>query len=224
MTDPAAAPVPSHAVVRRHPERGRYDRASVEAILKEGLVCHVAFATEHGPVVIPTAYAPFEGGIVLHGARASRMMQALTSGAPASVAVTHLDGLVLARSATHHSMNYRSVVLQGTAREIAERDRKCAALDAFVDHVAPGRRGSVRAPSEAELAGTRVAWFPADAASAKVRTGPPVDLDGDHALDAWAGVLPLGVRVGAPEADPALREGIPLPDHVARWAGPGSRA
>jgi len=211
-----SAPTP-RSRVRRHPERAAYDADVVRAILADGFVCHVAFTDDDAPVVVPTAYAPFEGGVGLHGSPKGRMIARLASGAPACIAVTHLDGLVLARSAMHHSMNYRSVVLFARGAAIVDPARKRAALDAFVDHVVPGRRASIRPPTDAELAATGVVWFPLDEASAKVRAGPPLDLASDLALPVWAGTIALRVVAGPTTADPALAADVPTPRHVAEW-------
>jgi uncharacterized protein len=167
--------------------------------------------------VIPTAYARIGERVVIHGSAASRMLKALAAGAPACLTVTHVDGLVLARSAFHHSINYRSVVVVGTAREITDPAEKSLALDAIVEHIVPGRGASVRAPSELELKATRAVWLPLDEASAKLRTGPPKDDEQDYALQVWAGVLPLTLTPQAPVADPRLPAGIPLPAHVSGW-------
>lgn len=201
--------------IRAHPERARYDAETVQAIVAGAVLCHVAFVDDGVPFVVPTTCAPFEGGLVLHGAREGRMIRRLAEGTVASLAVTHLDGLVLARTALFHSMNYRSVVAVGRAVEITDPLRKRAALDALVDHVVPGRRASLRPSTDAEIAATGVVLFPLDEASAKVRSGPPKDPPGplDGAL--WAGVLPLALRAGEPVPDAHTR--VPLPDHVARW-------
>jgi nitroimidazol reductase NimA-like FMN-containing flavoprotein (pyridoxamine 5'-phosphate oxidase superfamily) len=204
--------------VRRLPERARYDRASVYAILDEGLVCHVGFVDEGGqPFVIPTAYARLGERLVIHGSAASRMVKVLAGGAPACATVTLLDGLVLARSSFHHSMNYRSVVVVGTATEVSDPAEKRRALDAIVEHVAPGRVASVRPPTEKELRATRVVALPLDEASAKVRTGPPKDDEDDYALPVWAGELPLRLEPFEPAADPRLAPGIAPPPHVTGW-------
>jgi uncharacterized protein len=207
----------ARATVRRHPERAHYDAATIEAILAEGLLCHVAFVDEGAPVCIPTTYAPFEGGVVLHGAVAGRMVEHLSSGAPVCFSVTHLDGLVLARSALFHSMNYRSVVAFARGVAVTDPARKRAMLDALVEHVVPGRLASVRAPTDAELAATGVVWLPLDEASAKVRVGPPRDKPADQALPAWAGTIPLRLTPGTPEADTHVPPGTALPPHVERW-------
>jgi len=148
-------------------------------------------------------------------------VKALAGGVPACVSVTVLDGLVLARSGFHHSMNFRSVVVVGTATEITDPGEKLRALDAIVEHVAPGRAASVRAPSGNELRATRVVTLPLDEASAKVRTGPPKDDEADYALAVWAGEIPLGLEPGPPVADPRLAPGIAVPPEVARWRRPG---
>ena len=155
--------------------------------------------------------------VVIHGSAASRMLKTLAAGAPACLTVTLVDGLVLARSAFHHSINYRSVVVVGTAREITDPREKAQALDAIVEHIVPGRLAEVRAPSQKELRATRAFWLPLDEASAKLRTGPPKDDEQDYALSVWAGELPLRLTPQAPVADPLLPAGIPLPAHVSGW-------
>jgi hypothetical protein len=209
--------------VRRLPDRARYDRDTVHAILDEGLVCHVGFVDEGQPFVIPSSYARVGDRLVLHGSAASRMVKALAGGAPACVTVTLLDGLVLARSGFHHSMNFRSVVVLGRAAEITDPGEKRLALDAIVDHVAPGRAASVRPPSEGELRATRVVWLPLDEASAKVRTGPPKDDETDLALDVWAGELPLRLEAQEPVPDPQLGPGIAPPPDGTGWRRPRGR-
>jgi nitroimidazol reductase NimA-like FMN-containing flavoprotein (pyridoxamine 5'-phosphate oxidase superfamily) len=208
------------STVRRLPDRARYDRATVDAILDEGLVCHVGFVDEGQPFVIPSAYARDGDRLILHGSAASRMVKVLAAGAPACVTVTLLDGLVLARSGFHHSMNYRSVVVLGKATEIVDPDEKRRALDAIVEHVAPGRAASLRPPTEKELRATRVVALRLDEASAKLRTGPPKDEEADHALPVWAGELPLRLEPLAPVADPQAGPAIPPPAHVTGWRRP----
>lgn len=208
------------STVRRLPDRARYDRATVDAILDEGLVCHVGFVDEGQPFVIPSAYARQGDRLLIHGSAASRMVKALALGTPACVTVTLLDGLVLARSGFHHSMNFRSVVVLGRATEIADPGEKRRALDAIVEHVAPGRTAAVRGASEKELRATRVVALALDEASAKVRTGPPKDDEEDYALRVWAGELPLRVEPLAPLADSRLGAGIPPPPHVTGWRRP----
>jgi nitroimidazol reductase NimA-like FMN-containing flavoprotein (pyridoxamine 5'-phosphate oxidase superfamily) len=210
-----SGPTP-RTTVRRLPDRARYDRATVHAILDEGLVCHVGFVDAGQPFVIPSAYARVDDRLVIHGSAASRMVKALAAGAPVCVTVTLLDGLVLARSGFHHSMNYRSVVVVGTATEVTEPAEKRRALDAIVEHVAPGRAAAVRPASEKQLRATRVVALPLDEASAKVRTGPPKDEEEDYALPVWAGELPLRLEPLAPVADPHGPE-VPPPPHVTGW-------
>jgi len=202
---------------KRLPQRGSHDRELVHSILDEGLVCHVAFVADGQPFVIPTIYARLGERLYLHGATASRMLAALKLGAPVCVEVTLVDGLVLARSAFHHSMNYRSVMVFGVAQESVDLSEKRQALEAIVEHVVPGRMRETRAPSAQEVAGTRVLWIPILEASAKVRTGPPVDDEEDHALPHWAGELPLRMVLGAPVADPRLAAETPLPASLAGY-------
>ena len=225
MTAPHASndrPPSARSEIRRHRERARYDRATVDAVLREGLICHVAFVEGGSPCVIPTTYAPYDGGIVLHGAASGRMIRTLVSGTPACISVTLLDGLVLARSAMHHSMNYRSVVIFGAGAEITDRDRKAAALAALVEHVVPGRGGFIRPPGDAEFDVTGVVWFSVDEASAKVRTGPPVDATADLDLAVWSGVLPLRAAAGPPVPDPGNSFGLDVPAHVDTWSRGGT--
>ncbi|HSD66395.1 MAG TPA: pyridoxamine 5'-phosphate oxidase family protein [Vicinamibacteria bacterium] len=213
------SPTP-RSTVRRLPDRARYDRETVDAILDEGLVCHVGFVDAGQPFVIPSAYARAGDRLILHGSAASRMVKALAGGVPACVTVTLLDGLVLARSGFHHSMNYRSVVVLGKASEITDPGEKRRALDAIVEHVAPGRVASVRPPSENELRATRVVALPLDEASAKVRTGPPKDDEADYGLPVWAGELPLRLEPLEPVADPHPGPAVALPPHVTGWRRP----
>jgi uncharacterized protein len=220
MTDFAPTP---RTTVHRLPKRGVYDRAAVAAILDEALVCHVGFAAEGQPFVIPTIFARVEDRLYLHGSAASRMLQALAEGIDVCVTVTLVDGLVLARSAFHHSMNYRSVVVLGDAQAVSDPAEKWDALHTIVEHVAPGRWAEVREPSAKEMAGTLVLRLPLDEASAKVRTGPPLDDEEDYALECWAGVLPLRLVPGAPVPDPRLPAGRALSPAVAAYARPGAR-
>lgn len=180
--------------VRRRAQRGRYERDLVHAILDEALVCHVGFESEHGPVVLPTMHARVDDTLYLHGAVGNAMLRTLAAGAPVCVTVTLLDGLVLARSAFHHSMNYRSVVVFGTATAVEERSAKFAALEALIERIHPGRWTEARPPTDAELRQTLVVSVPLDEASAKVRSGPPIDEPEDYALDVWAGEIPLETR------------------------------
>lgn len=180
------------STVRRHGDRASYDEATVHGILDAGLVAHVGFVSADGtPIVIPMAYARMGDALVLHGARASRLQKSLAGGVPVCVTVTLLDGLVLARSAFHHSMNYRSVVVLGDARAVTSEAEKRAAFEALIDHVSPGRNARIRESDDAELRGTSVLVVPIREASAKVRRGPPVEEERDLAYPAWAGVISL---------------------------------
>jgi nitroimidazol reductase NimA-like FMN-containing flavoprotein (pyridoxamine 5'-phosphate oxidase superfamily) len=222
MSEVPAAPRPAseRVRVRRLPQRGVYDRAVVHAILDEGLVCHVGFAVDGQPFVLPTTYARVGDQLYIHGSAASRMLRTLRGGVPVSVAVTLIDGLVLARSAFHHSMNYRSVVALGTATEVEDPAEKRAALDAIVEHVVPGRGTEVRPPSEVEMKATLVLRLPLVEVAAKVRTGPPLDDEEDYALTCWAGVIPFALTPGAPVADPRLASGIEPPDRIQSYRRP----
>jgi nitroimidazol reductase NimA-like FMN-containing flavoprotein (pyridoxamine 5'-phosphate oxidase superfamily) len=204
--------------VRRQPERAAYDRATVHAILDEGFLCHVGFVAGGQPYVIPTGYARVGETIYLHGSTGSRL--GLRPGMDVCVTVTLLDGLVLARSAFHHSMNYRSVMAIGRTRPITGPEEKEAALRALVDHIVPGRSDAVRGADRRELAATAVLALPLDEVSAKVRTGPPIDDEADHDLPVWAGVLPLRQVPEAPVPDDRLDPSLAVPTHVATWRRP----
>lgn len=185
--------------VRRHPERGRYDAETLYRILDEGLVCHVGFVEDGLPYVIPTTYGRIGATLYLHGAPASRMVRALRAGADICVTVTLVDGLVLAASAMHHSMNYRSAVVMGRPTEVAEPAAKTEGLRAIVEHSSlPGRWPQVRPPSPPELAATTVVALALEHCSAKIRTGPPADNEEDLTLPVWTGEIPLHVAAGTP--------------------------
>ena len=203
--------------VRRLPKRGVYDREAVYRILDEGLVCHVGFVADGKPVVIPIGYGRKGDTLYLHGSPASRMLHALGKGADVCLTVTIVDGLVLARSAFHHSMNYRSVVIFGKATLLEDPAAKREALHAFTEHVAAGRWQEVRQPSEKELKSTAVLAIPLKEVSAKVRTGPPLDDEEDYALPVWAGVLPLELTPTTPVPDDRLPKEIAVPDYVRRY-------
>lgn len=192
---------PEAARVRRHPERECLDRAAIERILDEALICHVGIVDDGAPVVIPMLCARDGADLLLHGSPRSRLLQRLAGGAAACAAVTLLDGIVLARSAMHHSLNYRSVVAFGRGRAVIDPAEKRAALDRIMEHVAPGRLAEVRAPSAAELEATLVVRLAVDQVSAKVRTGPPVDAPADLALPCFGGVVPLALAAGPPIPD-----------------------
>ncbi|MDT5271054.1 MAG: uncharacterized protein QOH49_3240 [Acidobacteriota bacterium] len=207
----------ARTTLKRLPKRGSFERETVYGILDEGFVCHVGFVVEGQPVVIPTAYGRVGDVLYIHGARASRMQKALAAGADVCITVTLVDGLVLARSAFHHSMNYRSVVVFGRAHVVESEEEKNAALEAFTEHVMPGRWADVRWPNAQELAATTVLAIQLSEASAKIRTGPPIDDEEDYALAVWAGVLPLGVEPGVPEADPRLHAETPVPGYIEEF-------
>ncbi len=198
--------------MRRLPERGRYDRETIDAVLDAGLVAHLGFVHDGQPFVVPTLHARIGDDVYVHGSAASRTLRHLGTGIPACVTVTLLDGIVLARSVFEHSMNYRSVVVLGTATSVTGEREKATALEAFTEKLLPGRWAEARPPTAKELKATSVLRLPLDEASAKIRTGGPTDGDTpDAELDVWAGHLPLAVQALAPVPDPALRSGIPVP-------------
>jgi nitroimidazol reductase NimA-like FMN-containing flavoprotein (pyridoxamine 5'-phosphate oxidase superfamily) len=211
-------PQTNRTTLKRLPKRGVYDRRLVYGILDEGFICHVGFAVEGQPFVIPTGYARVDEQLFIHGSQVSRMLRTLSSGIDVCVAVTLVDGLVLARSAFHHSINYRSVVIFGRATIVDDRQAKLAALFAFSEQVIPGRWNDVREPTEQELRATTVLALPLIEVSAKVRTGPPIDDDEDYALNVWAGVLPLKIAAGAPVSDPRLPETIAPPSYTLGYS------
>ena len=199
--------------LHRKPVRGSYDRELAYKILDEALVAHVGFAVDGAPFVIPMFFARSGDELLLHGAAASRLLKAGATGVPVCVTVTLLDGLVLARSHFHHSVNYRSVMLMGSAREIIDRDAKLEASAAFVDHVVAGRSREARAPTPKELDATRMLALAIDEGSVKVRQGGPIDDDEDFAIACWSGHIPIRLAASAPIPDPRTRE--PLPATVA---------
>jgi uncharacterized protein len=212
-----ATPPSDRTRVRRVPQRGAYERETIEAILDETLISHVGFVHEGQPVVIPTLHARLGDRLYLHGSAASRMLRTLQKGVPVCATATLVDGLVLARSAFHHSVNYRSVVVLGTATLVEPGDETRKALELFTEKLVPGRWTDVRPPTRQELKGTKVLSLPLDEASAKVRTGPPIDDDEDYDLPVWAGVLPLATQVAEPQPDPRLDPAIETPGYVAAW-------
>ena len=213
--DPHAAPKQSRHLVERSKARARYDRDTVHAILDAGMLAHVAFCVDAQPFVIPMLYARDGDTLVLHGSIASRLMRRLGGGIAACVGVTHVDGLVLARSHLNHSMNYRSVVAFGQAMPIDDADAKAAALARFVDALVPGRAAEARPADRNELAATQVLLFAIEDASAKIRTGGVKDDAADLALPHWAGVVPLRPACGTPEPESDLAAGTPLARSVA---------
>ena len=202
--------------VRRLPERAAYDRQTVHAILDEGFVCHVAFAIDGQPYALPTGYARVGETIYLHGSSGSRL--GLRPGMRVCVTVTLLDGIVLARSAFHHSFQYRSAMVLGRTRLVADPAEKDAALRALVEHIVPGRAADVRGGDGRELAATAVLAVSLEEVSAKVRVGDPKDDEEDYALPVWAGVLPLALVPGAPVPDPLLDPSVPEPPYLAAWS------
>lgn len=199
--------------VKRIPKRGHYDEATIFAILDAACVGHVAFTVDDQPFVIPTIYGRSGDTLYFHGATTSRMLKVLQEGVPVCVTVTHIDGLVLARSAFHHSMNYRSAVLFGKARLLAD-DEKLQALEVISEQILPGRWTEIRQPNAKELKATSVLAMQIEEASAKIRTGPPGDDAEDYQLPIWAGVLPIKTVFGAPEEDPSSRQSLELPESV----------
>jgi nitroimidazol reductase NimA-like FMN-containing flavoprotein (pyridoxamine 5'-phosphate oxidase superfamily) len=215
----------SRSRVRRLPARARYDAETIYAILDAGFICHVGYVIDGEPYVTPTAYWREGNHLYWHGSHASRMVKVAGSGALVCIAVTHLDGLVAARSGFHHSLNYRSVMLFGKPQRIDDPAAKRAALDAFIERLYPGRTQEIRPPTRQELKATTVIAMAIDEASAKVRTGPPLDDEADYALRVWAGVIPVEMRYGQPIADERLPKSIALPDYLKRLVrGKASKA
>jgi nitroimidazol reductase NimA-like FMN-containing flavoprotein (pyridoxamine 5'-phosphate oxidase superfamily) len=204
--------------VKRLPKRGKYDAETVYKILDEAFVCHVGFVADGQAYVIPTNYGRVGDKLYLHGSAASRMLRNLSAGIPLCVTVTLVDGLVLARSAFHHSVNYRSVVILGTATLVDDPEEKMEALRLFTEHIMKGRWDEIRWPNEQEIKGTTVLALPLEEASAKVRVGGPVDDEEDYALPVWAGVLPLSQTKGEPVPDTRLKEGTPVPNYVSNYS------
>jgi nitroimidazol reductase NimA-like FMN-containing flavoprotein (pyridoxamine 5'-phosphate oxidase superfamily) len=209
----------SRTRVKRMPARADYERATVEAILDEAMVAHLGFVADGQPYVIPTLHARVGELVYFHGSSASRTVRALTAGTQMCLTVTLLDGLVLARAAVHHSVNYRSVVVLGQARAIEEPTEKMAAIEAFTERLIPGRWDEVRGPTAKELKAIQVLALPLEEASAKLRVGPPKDDEDDYALDTWAGVIPLSTVAGDPIPDERLSEGIALSPSARAWPG-----
>jgi nitroimidazol reductase NimA-like FMN-containing flavoprotein (pyridoxamine 5'-phosphate oxidase superfamily) len=203
--------------LRRLPARGSHELETIYKILDAAFLAHVGFCVDGQPFVIPTLFGRKENTLFIHGSAASRMLRELDKGVPACVTVTHVDGLVLARSAFHHSMNYRSVVAFGTTRKINDPERKRHALKGISDHLINGRWDDVREPNEREMKQTTVLEFAIEEASAKIRTGGPIDEEEDYALPVWAGVLPLSLKAQQPRADERLAPGTELPRYIERY-------
>jgi nitroimidazol reductase NimA-like FMN-containing flavoprotein (pyridoxamine 5'-phosphate oxidase superfamily) len=203
--------------VRRLPERGHYDRETINAVLDSGFLCHLGFVHDGKPIVIPTAYGREGDTLYVHGSAASRTQRALAEGIDVCVTVTHLDGLVLARSGFHSSMNYRSVVIFGRAKPIKEEESKAHAMAVVSEQIFAGRWAEIRPPSSQELKGTSVLEVPITEASAKIRTGGPKDDEEDYAMKLWAGVVPVERGWGEPVPDERLPKGFPVPEYVKRF-------
>jgi len=203
--------------VKRLAKRGEYGRETINGIIDEALICHVGFVVDGSPVVIPTIHTRIGETLYFHGSAASRMLRSLRGGIDACVTITLLDGLVMARSAFHHSMNYRSVVVMGKGREVVDREEKLRVLDALVEHVCAGRVRDARPPNETELRQTLVIAMPLTEASAKIRSGPAADEEEDYALPIWAGVIPLAVTPSSPIDDERLAAGVTVPEYAARY-------
>jgi len=216
------APTP-RTRVRRLPKRASYNLDAIYSILDTALVCHVGFALDGQPYVIPTLHVRIADRLYIHGSAASRMLGAAADGTPLAVTVTHIDGLVLARSAFHHSVNYRSVVILGNATLVTDLAGKFAAMKGLIDHVAPGRWEHIRQPNEKELAATSVLSIPIAEASAKLRIGDAIDDEADYALPIWAGQIPIVTQALAPIADSRLDKSMPIPDHVTGYRLPANR-
>jgi len=211
------APTP-RTTVRRKPTRGVYDRETVFAILDEALICHVGFNDAEGrPVVIPTGYGRKGERLYLHGSAASRMLRSVAEGIPVCIEVTIIDGMVLARSTFHHSMNYRSVVIFGTAVPVTEEAEKFEALRIITEHLVPGRWADARVPAPQEMKGTAVLYVDLEEVSAKIRTGGPIDDDEDMDLPVWAGVVPIRLVADTPIADDKLRVAAQVPDYATHY-------
>ena len=207
--------------VTRLPDRGRYDRDTVNGILDEGLICHLGFVDEEQPFVIPTAYARVGDVLYVHGSASNRALRVLGRGAAVCITVTLTDGLVLARTIFNHSFNYRSMVILGTATEVIDADEKLNSLRLLTDQLLPERWDEAQAPNEQELKATSILRVPIDEASAKVRVGPPGDEGEDLEFRVWAGVIPFELRAGEPVADPRLADDLATPAYASSYTRPG---
>jgi uncharacterized protein len=221
MTEQQVAAPSARTKIRRHPERGSYDRETVRSILDEGLICHLGFVVEGTPFVMPTMYARRGDVVYVHGSPASRMLRAAAGPTDVCLTVTLLDGLVLARAVFSHSMNFRSAVVLGRAQEVVDPDEKMAASEALVEHICRGRWSDARHPNQKELATTTILKLSLDEASAKVRTGGPRDAEADLGLPVWAGHLPLAVRPLSPVPDDRLAETVAPPPYATGYTRPG---
>lgn len=219
MADPTAGRPPSERATVRRSDRGSYDRETIEAILDEAPYAHVGFVADDGsPAVVPMLHARIGSHLYLHGGHASRIMRTMRRGTEICVTVTILDGLVLARSAFHHSANYRSAMVFGRPETVEDLDARASVLDAYTDKLVPGRRPHLRPMTDKEVRATTVIALSIDEASAKIRSGPPIDDEDDLDLGIWAGVIPLRLRADTPLPDDHVAAGTPTPDHVLEIA------
>lgn len=203
--------------LRRLPKRGAFDRETVNSILDEAFICHIGFTVDQQPYVIPTAFGRVDDVLYIHGSSASRMLRTLSLGVEMCFTATLIDGLVLARSAFHHSINYRSIVVLGNATLVESNEEKNLALEAITNHIVPGRWADVRWPTELELKATSVLKMPINEASAKIRTGPPIDDEEDYAMNIWAGILPVELKTGDPIDDDRLDNGSVPPSNITNY-------
>ena len=214
----------SRTTVNRMRKRGTYDREVIHSILDRSLVCHVGVVVDGAPRVLPTLHARLDDSVFIHGAASNRLLRTAAEGVEVCLTATLIDGLVMARSAFHHSVNYRSAVIFGIATAVTDTPRKLAAMRALVEHIAPGRWENSRQPNPKELAATSILELPITEASAKVRTGGPLDDDEDYVLPHWAGVIPLRTDALLPIADPRLTPTIAMPPHISEYRPPDARA
>jgi nitroimidazol reductase NimA-like FMN-containing flavoprotein (pyridoxamine 5'-phosphate oxidase superfamily) len=203
--------------IKRLPERAHYEESTIYSIIDEALYCHVGFIQENQPFVIPTLYARMEDNIILHGSKISRLMQHIHAGNEICIAITILDGLVLARSAYHHSMNYRSVVLFGRGKPVQSDEEKQRALQALMDHMMPGRWDDIRKPNQKELDATMVVSIPIEDASAKIRKGPPIDDGQDDDFPLWVGLIPMYQATSPPQSDPKVKGAVSIPEYILQY-------
>jgi nitroimidazol reductase NimA-like FMN-containing flavoprotein (pyridoxamine 5'-phosphate oxidase superfamily) len=213
---PSAKPPSARTRVKRMPARGHYDRETVHAILDAGMICHVGYVVDGQPYVTPTAYWREGDRVYWHGSSASRMLRQVKGGIPVCFTVSLLDGIVLARSGFHHSLNYRAVMALGKAEAVEGEAAKLAALEAFSERLVPGRWRELRPATAQEVKATTILHMDLNEASAKLRSGPPGDEEADYALPIWAGVLPVRLMTGTPEPDPRLAPGTPVPANLAK--------
>jgi nitroimidazol reductase NimA-like FMN-containing flavoprotein (pyridoxamine 5'-phosphate oxidase superfamily) len=211
------SPSSARVTVRRHRERGNYDRSVLNEILDEGFLCHIGFTEDSTTYVLPIGYVRVNDALYVHGASANHMLTVLASATEACVTVTLLDGVVLARASFHHSMNYRSAVIFSSGNKVDDPEEKLLAMNALVEHIVPGRTSDARPPTAEELRATLVVRLPIEEFSAKIRVGPPIDDEEDYELPIWAGVIPLRMTSSPPVADPRLISGLDVPGYAANY-------